>query len=121
MSEHVDMDRREETLFLLDCDKHRDLGERAASPFAVGFRLGALPHGSGGREEQGELENTSVPGGLQLRPLRVGMGILGDVHGITERVEQPLGTSMLWRSLSGQQWSEDREESISKNKFVLLC
>lgn len=121
MSEHVDMDRREQTLFLLDCDRRRDPWERAASLFAEGFRLGALPYGSGGRDEQGELENTSVPGGLQLRLLCIGIGILGDMDGITEGVEHPLGTSMLWRSSSEQQSSEDQEERLSKNNIVLLC
>lgn len=61
MSEHVDMERREETLFLLECDKRRDPWEKAVSFFGEGFLRGALPHGSGGREDVGELENTSVP------------------------------------------------------------
>lgn len=121
MSEHVDMDMREQTLFLLDCDRRRDPGERAASLFDERIRLGALPHGSGGRDEQGELEKTSVPGGLQLRPPRGGMGMLGDVDGIAEGVEHPLGTSVLWRSSSEQQSSGGREESVSKHKLVLLC
>lgn len=121
MSEHVDMDRREQTLFLLDCDSRRDPWERAASLFAEGFRLGALPYGSGGRDEQGELENTSMPEGLQLRLLCIGIGILGDMDGITEGVEHPLGISRLWRSSSEQQSSEDREESLSKTNIVLLC
>lgn len=121
MSEHVDVDRREQTLFLLDCERRRHPWEKVPSLFDERIRLGALPNGSGGSEEQGELENTSVPGGLQLRPLCVGMGILRDVDGITEGVEHPLGISMLWRSSSKQQSSEDQEESVSKNKFVLLC
>lgn len=111
MSEHVDMDRREQTLFLLDCDRRRDPWKRAASLFGERFRLGALPNGSGGREQPGELENTSVPGGLQLGPLRVGMGILGDVDGITDGVEHPLGISMLWRSSSGQQLPENTKRT----------
>lgn len=115
------MDRREQTLFLLDGDRRRDPWERVVSLFDKRFRLGALPNGSGGREEQGELENTSIPGGLKLRPLCIGMGILGDVDGITEGVEHPLGISMLWRSWSEQQSSGDREESVSKNKLVFLC
>lgn len=117
MSEHVDMDRREQTLFRLDCDRRRDPWERATSLFAEWFRLGALPNGSGGRDEQGEPENTSVPGGLQLRLLCIGIGILGDMDGITEWVEHPLGTSMLWRSSSEQQSSEDREERFSKKQY----
>lgn len=67
MSEHVDMDRRELALFLLDRDRRSDPWERAVSLFGEGVRRGALPNGSGGRDEQGELENTSAPGGLQLR------------------------------------------------------
>lgn len=61
MSEHVDMERREETLLLLECDKRRDPWEKAVSFFGEGFLRGALPHGSGGREDVGELENTSAP------------------------------------------------------------
>lgn len=121
MSEHVDMDRREQTLFLLDCDRRRDPWETAASLFAEGFLLGTLPYGSGGRDEQGELENTSVPGGLQLRLPCIGIGILADMDGITEGVEHLLGTSMLWRSSSEQQSSEDQEERLSKNNIVLIC
>lgn len=108
MSEHVDVDRRELTLFLLDCDGRRDPWERAASLFGERFRLGALPNGSGGSEEPGEQENTSDPEGLQLGPLHVGMGILGDVDS-TEGVEHPLGISMLWRSLSGWQLPEKKQ------------
>lgn len=110
MSEHVEVDKTEQTLFLLDGDRRSDPCESAASLFDERFRLGALPNGSGGREEQGELEKTSVPGGLQLRQLCVGMGILGDVAGTTEGVEHPLGISMLWRSSSEQQSSVDRVE-----------
>lgn len=114
MSEHVDMDRREQTLFLLDCDRRRDPWERVASLFGEGFRLGALPHGSGGRDEQGELENTSAPGGLQLGPPWEGMGILGETDGIADDVEHPLGIRMPWRSSSEQQSSEGREQGVSK-------
>lgn len=111
MSEHVEVDRREQTLFLLEGDRRRDPWERAASLLDERFRLGELPNGSGGREEQGELEKTSVPGGLRLRPPGVGMGMLGDVDGTTEGVEHPLGISMLWRSSSEQQSSEEGEET----------
>lgn len=121
MSEHVDMDMREQTLFLLDCDRRREPGERAVSLLGEGFLLGALPNGSGGRDEQGELEKTSVPGGLRLRPQCVGMGMLGDMEGITEGVEHPLGISTLWRSSSEQQSSEGREGSLSKHNIVILC
>lgn len=90
-------------LFLLDGDRRWHPWEIAASLFDKTFRLGALPNGRGGREEQGELENTNVPEGLQLWPRCVGMGILGDVDGIPGGVEHPLGISMLWRSLTEQQ------------------
>lgn len=61
MSEHVDMDRSEEALFLLGLDSRRDPWGNGASLFGEGFRRGALPHGRGGREDVGELENTSAP------------------------------------------------------------
>lgn len=56
MSEHDDVDRNEMTLFLLEGDKRK-----GQSCFVDGFRLGALPFGNGGREDVGELENTSDP------------------------------------------------------------
>lgn len=110
MSEHVDMERSEAALFLLECDKRRDPWEKAMSCFGEGFRLGALPHGSGGREDVGELENTSVPWGLQLRLLCVGMGILGDKDRTTvgeEQGEQPLGTIMQRETSSSEQPSSE--------------
>lgn len=61
MSEHVDMESSEVALFLLDCDKRRFPWEKAVSFFGEGFRRGAIPHGSGGSEDVGELENTSAP------------------------------------------------------------
>ncbi len=96
MSEHVDVERSEAALFLLDCDKRKDPWEKATSCFSEGFRRGALPHGSGGREDVGELENTTVPWGLQLTLLYAGMGILGDIDGTTVGEElgaHPLGTN----------------------------
>lgn len=108
MSEHVDMERSEAALFLLECDKRRDPWEKAASCFCEGFRRGALPHGSGGREDVGELENTSVPWGLQLILLCVGMGILGDIRGTTVGEEQgahPLGTNTQWETSSSEKES----------------
>lgn len=64
MSEHVEVERSEVALFLLEWDKRRDPCEKLC--LDDGFRLGALPNGSGGREDVGEQENTSVPWGLQL-------------------------------------------------------
>lgn len=61
MSEHVDMERSEVALFLLDCDKRRDPWEKADSCFGDGMRRGALPHGSGGREHVGEPERNCMP------------------------------------------------------------
>lgn len=61
MSEHVDMESSEVALFLLDCDKRRLSWEKAVSFFGEGFRRGVIPHGSGGSEDVGELENTSAP------------------------------------------------------------
>lgn len=117
MSEHVDMERSETALFLFECDKRRDPWEKVASCFCEGFRLGALPNGSGGREDVGELENTSVPWALQLALLCVGMGILGDTDGTKvgrERGEQPRGTSTQWETSSSES-SGNREESLSKS------
>lgn len=92
------------------------------SLFGEGIRRGALPPGSGGREVVGELEKTRAPWGLQLRPLRVGMGILGDIDGTpVEEEEQPLGTNTTpWEtSSSEQESSEDGEESVSQNKRIV--
>lgn len=61
MSEHVDVERREQTLFLLDGDKRRDPWEQDVSFLVERFLRGELPHGSGGREDESELENTSAP------------------------------------------------------------
>lgn len=55
------MESSEEALFLLDCDKRRLHGEKAVSFFGEGFRRGVIPHGNGGSEDVGELENTSAP------------------------------------------------------------
>lgn len=108
------MERSETALFLLECDKRRDPWEKAMSFFGEGFRRGTLPHGRGGREDVGELENTSVPWGLQLRLLCVGMGILGDTDGIMlagEPGEHPRGTSTQWETSSSEQKpSEDAED-----------
>lgn len=72
MSEHVDVERSEAALFLLDWVVRRDPWGK--SGLGEGFLLGALPQGSGGRMDEGEPENTSAPRGLQLR---IGMGLLG--------------------------------------------
>lgn len=99
------MERSETALFLLECDKRRD----PTSCFGEGFRLGALPHGSGGRQDVGELENTSVPWGLQLTLLCAGMAILGDVDGnmVGEKLGgHPLGTNTQWETSSSES-SED--------------
>lgn len=116
MSEHVDMERSETALFRLECDKRRDPWEKAMSCLGEGFRRGALPHGSGGREDVGELENTSVPWGLQLRPVCVGMGIQGDIDGTTVGEElggHPRGTNTQWETSSSES-SEDGEKSVEK-------
>lgn len=42
------------------------------------FLLGAPPHGSGGREKEGESEKTSVPGGLKLTLGGLAVGTPGD-------------------------------------------
>lgn len=93
-------------LFLLECDSRRDPWEQGTSCLGEGFRRGALPKGSGGREIEGELEKTTEPWGLQLRPL--GMGMLGETHGTTLAGEQgghPLGIS----TQSGTSSSEQSE------------
>lgn len=127
MSEQVDIERSEEALFLLECDKRKEPWEQVASLFGEGIRRGALPPGSGGREFVGELENTRAPRGLQLRLPRVGMGIPGDAE-VTpgEEDEQPLGTNTtLWEtSSSEQESSEDGEESqkdCDKRKCYEAC
>lgn len=62
MSEPADMSEwSEEMLFLLECDRRMDPWEKAVSLFGEGFRRGALPHGSGGSKDEGELENTRAP------------------------------------------------------------
>lgn len=123
MSEHVDVERIEVALFLLECDKRKDPWGKAKSDLGERF-LGTLPHGSGGREDVGEVENTSEPWGLQLRLPCVGMGILGDMDGSTvgdELEEIPLGTStQLEISSFEQNASEGREESV-KNISVNTC
>lgn len=123
MSEQVDIERSEETLFLLECDKRREPWEQVASLFGEGIRRSALPPGSGGREVVGELENTSAPRGLQLRLLRAGMGILGDTE-VTpgEEDEQPLGTSTtLWETSSSElESSEDGEKGVGQNKRIVI-
>lgn len=110
------MERSEAVLFLLECDSRRDPWQK--SFFGEGFRLGALPNGSGGREDDGELEKTSVPWGLHLRPLCVGMGILGDTEGTTvgdEMVEQPLGMST-----TSEKSSSEQEASVGGLRHVGL-
>lgn len=109
------MERSETALFLFECDNRRDPWEQGTSCLCEGFRRGALPHGSGGREDDGEPEKTTEPWGLQL----VGMGILGDRDGTTldeEQGEHPLGTSTQWETSSSES-SEDEseEESVSFN------
>lgn len=113
MSEHVDVERSDTALFLLEDDKRRGPWERFASCLGEGFRRGALPNGSGGREDVGELENTSVPWGLQLC---IGMGILGDTDGTTvgrELGAHPLGTNTQWETSSSES-SKNGEASVSK-------
>lgn len=88
------MERSETALFLFECDSRRDPWEHCVSFLGEGFRRGALPKGSGGREVDGELEKITEPWGLQLIPL--GMGILGEKDGTTLAGEQgahPLGIS----------------------------
>lgn len=123
MSEHVDMERSEVALFLLECDKRRDPWEKAVSCFGEGFRRGALPHGSGGREHVGELENTCVQWVLSLRLLCAGMGIQGDVDGTMvgdELEEHPLGTNMQWETSSSEHESAADEEESNKTE-KLYC
>lgn len=118
MSEHVDMEWSEAALFLLECDKRRDPWEQAMSCLCEGLRRGTLPHGRGGRQEEGELENTSVPLGLQLRLFCEGMFILGDTHCTTvgEELEgHPLETNTHWETSSSElESSEEGEESVDK-------
>lgn len=88
------------------------------SCFCEGLRRGTLPHGRGGRQEEGELENTSVPLGLQLRLLCEGMFILGDTHGTTVGEElggHPLGTNTQWETSSSELVSsEEGGERVDK-------
>lgn len=105
MSEHVDMERRETALFLLECDRRKDPCAKAASCFGEGCRRAPLPHGSGGREDVGELENTSEPWGLQLARLDLGIGMLGDTDGTAagrEQGEHPLATNTQWETSSSE-------------------
>lgn len=94
MSEHVDVESSEMALFLLECDRRR--GPWELSFLDEGLLLGALPQGSGGSDEVGELENTSAPCGLHLKVPCVGMGTLGDTVRTGEGAEcgeVPRGTS----------------------------
>lgn len=105
MSDPGDVERREMALFLLDNDIRRDLWE-VVSFLGEGFCRGTLRHGSGGRDDVGELEKTTVPWGLQLRLLCAGMGILGDRNGTTEGEGQgghPLGTSIQLETSSSEE------------------
>lgn len=121
MSEQVEVERSEAVLFLLERDSRRD----AWSFFGERFRLCALPRGSGGREDVGELENTSIPWEPQPRPLCVGMGMLGDTEGTRlrdETVEQPLGMST-----TSETSSSEHEASVGGRvrcryykKFILV-
>lgn len=115
MSEHVDMEWREVALFLLEWERRRDPWEKAMSCFGEGILRGALPQGSGGREDEGELEKTSVPWGLQLC---AGMGTLGETHETTVGEEQgahPLETNTQREmSRSGEESSEDEEKCVGK-------
>lgn len=84
------------------------------SPLGEGFRRGALPQGSGGSKDEGELENTRAPCGLQLCLPCVGMLILGDIGTSAAEVAHPLGINTLWEtSSSEQESSEDGDESVS--------
>ncbi len=107
------MERSEAALFLLECDKRREPWE--VSCLDERFRRGALPHGSGGREDVGELENTSVPWGLQLMLPCVGMGILGDTDVTSvgkDPGEHPLGTKMQWEASSSEQESSEDGDKV---------
>ncbi|MEQ2184799.1 hypothetical protein GOODEAATRI_011804, partial [Goodea atripinnis] len=119
VSEHVDVERREVALFLLELDRCNDPEEKAESFFGEGFLLGALPNGRGGREDVGELENTSVPLGLHLRLLDVGMGILGDTVGTDTAGDDlgghPLGISTQWEEPSES--FEHKESEDGKNSL----
>lgn len=111
MSEHDDVESSEAVLFLLECDKHSDPWEKAASCFGEGFRLGELPQGSGGKDDVGEQEKTSAPLGLQLRLLCAGIGILGDGTTVGKGLaEHPLETNTQW-----EMSSEDEQEGVRKN------
>lgn len=110
MSEHVDVDRSEDALFLLVWDSRRDPWPNGESVFGEGTRRGALPPGSGGRVDEGELENTTVPLGLQLR----GAGVQGEMEGIEVAGEQPLGTNTKLETSSSEQ-----ESSVEKDRLVL--
>lgn len=118
MSEHVDVDSSEMALFLLEVDKRRDPWEQSC--FVDGCLLGALPHGSGGSEDVGELENTSEPWGLQLMLLCEGMGILGDTDGTT--VGEELGAHPLETSTQGEATSSENKVSVGElmRKELLL-
>lgn len=90
MSEHVDVERSEVALLLLEWDVCRDPWE--SSCFGEWCLLGALPHGSGGRKDDGDPENIDRP--LELPP-RIGMGLLGAADGTTMGEElggHPMGT-----------------------------
>lgn len=110
----MDIERSEAALFLLELDGRSDPREEAKSFLGEAFRLEALPNGRGGRDDVGELENTSVPLGLHLRLLDMGMGILGDTAG-TDTAGDERGGHPLEVNTQGGQPSESFEHRESKD------
>jgi len=95
----VEVESSDTVLFLLEWVRRRD----PWSGLGDAVRRAALPHGSGGSEAVGELENTRAPWGLQLTLPYEGKGRPGDTEGIpmgSEQGEHPLGTSMQWETSS---------------------
>lgn len=109
MSEHVDVERSEAALFLLDWVVRRDPWGK--SGLGEGFLLGALPQGSGGRMDEGDPENTGAPRGLQLR---MGMGLLGSA-GRAAVGGHPLGTRTQRGSSSETSENKEPEGGEGKN------
>lgn len=103
MSEHVDMEWSEVTLFLLEFGK-RDPSDEVMSCFGEETRRGALPNGSGGREQVGDTETPCMPLTLKLRLLAVGMGML-------KLGEHPRGTNIQWETSSSK-------SKVDKYRFV---
>lgn len=106
-------------LFLLEPDRRSDPGEKARSFFGEGFRLGALPNGRGGREDVGELDNTSALLGLPLRLPGMGMGTLGDTTGSATAGDEcgghPLGISTQWEAPSESFEERETEDEMKSH------